>query len=386
LLSLQIAHLIQDEKFPDMAYRAFEDVIPGCNTFFIPMPRERVRYVSRTPLVPVGRFAFRRRRFLDLLRQFDLVVLHALTRFNAEVVARADENINFIWLGMGYDYSPWVYGEYKNLLKEESAAYYQAAEGHLGSKLRRRTKAVMERVVYSHRFDRESCIRKIGWFAPVLEKEYRIAVRRNPSLFGTFVDWNYALVSKLVDAELEIETIAGSDILIGNSASITNNHVEAFSYLRNYELPVKSRIFCPLSYGDNAYRRWVIDKGRAQFGERFRPVTEFLGFDDYIELMSRCGVVIMNQMRQQAGGNIAAALYLGAKVFMDPRNLFYNYYKSRGVTVFTIDELKEGASGLGEQLKDKQKIDNRRIMEELWSWSKVREKTAGLIETCIRGN
>lgn len=368
-----------------MAYRAFEDILPGRNTFFIPMPRRKLRYVRSVPVVPVGRFAFRRRGFFDLLRQFDLVVLHALTKFNAEVVAKADDSIKFVWLGMGYDYSTWVYGEYQNLLKQESAAYYQATEERLIRRLSRQIKSVAERVVYSHRFDCEYCIRKICWFAPVLEEEYRIAVRRNPGLFGAYVDWNYALVSRLVDAGPDVEVNAGTDILVGNSASITNNHVDAFAYLRNRRLPASSRVLCPLSYGDDSYREWVIERGRAEFGKKFIPITEFLDFDDYIDIVKRCGVVIMNQMRQQAGGNIAAALYLGAKVFMDPKNLFYGYYQERGVTLFAVEKLKDGGGNLDQPLGDREKAENRRIMKELWGWERVREKTAGLIEACSDG-
>lgn len=127
------------------------------------------------------------------------------------------------------------------------------------------------------------------------------------------------------------------NILIGNSAAYTNNHLDSFEILRHIDLGNR-KIIVPLNYGgDQAYVQKVISRGRALFGSNFEPLTERLSLEKYSELLSSCSIAIMNQRRQQSGGNLFHLIGSGVKVYMHPENGFYDYFKNNNVKVYDID-------------------------------------------------
>ena len=104
-------------------------------------------------------------------------------------------------------------------------------------------------------------------------------------------------------------------ILVGNSADPSNNHIEALEKL----LPYKGqdiKIYVPLSYGDQAHAKKVIDQGKDWFGEKFFPVTSFMPFDQYLDFLKSVDIAIFNHKRQQAMGNIITLLGMGKTVYM----------------------------------------------------------------------
>lgn len=127
-------------------------------------------------------------------------------------------------------------------------------------------------------------------------------------------------------------------ILVGNSATIENCHLEAFNILA----PLANEdieILCPLSYGSNDYRELVIKKATEIFGEKFIPITQFYDFYDYIELLSTCTIGIFPNNRQQAMGNIGIMIELGKKIYMRSNTSMYRHYENLGIKIHTLEEL-----------------------------------------------
>ena len=77
------------------------------------------------------------------------------------------------------------------------------------------------------------------------------------------------------------------NIQVGNSADPSNNHIEALEKL----LPFKNEnicIFVPLSYGSQKYAQQVITQGKEWFGDKFKPLTEFMPFEGYLSFNRYC--------------------------------------------------------------------------------------------------
>ena len=108
----------------------------------------------------------------------------------------------------------------------------------------------------------------------------------------------------------------GKHIQLGNSATPTNNHIEAIDWLAQMELGAR-RVIVPLSYGSDEYRDMVCAYGKKRLGDTFQPVTDFMPFDEYKALLSQCGIMIMNTIRPQGVGNILINLMNGAKVIVN---------------------------------------------------------------------
>ena len=158
--------------------------------------------------------------------------------------------------------------------------------------------------------------------------------------------------------------VMNDNILLGNSASATNNHLEAFELLQN--LPIQQRkIIVPLSYGSENYANKIINKGKKLFNFNFSPLVDFMSLHDYNEYLEQCGIVIMNHYRQQAVGNVLSMLWIGAKVFLDERNTLYHYLNRIGVIIFSIqkDLTKNNLEVFTLLSNDEQDI-NRKILQQ----------------------
>lgn len=140
--------------------------------------------------------------------------------------------------------------------------------------------------------------------------------------------------------------MSGHSVLLGNSASATNNHIEAIDILRRV-LPKENdafRVVVPLSYGNPRYASAIVRYGTRSLGSAFRPLREWMPLDSYQQQLQECGTVVMNHCRQQAYGNVATALYKGAKVFMRSENSTYQRFREMGVELFPIEALEDSRS------------------------------------------
>ena len=160
------------------------------------------------------------------------------------------------------------------------------------------------------------------------------------------------------------DRVNNNDILIGNSASLSNNHLEVFEKLNSLNLK-ESNIYCPLSYGDNIYAKEILRKGEFFFKDKFKPLLKFMEVKEYNTILKSCGIVIMNHYRQQAVGNVMTMLYLGAKVYLNKKNTLYHYLKRINVIIFSVeDELNAENKDAFKNLSIDEQNHNRKIIFE----------------------
>lgn len=125
-------------------------------------------------------------------------------------------------------------------------------------------------------------------------------------------------------------------IQIGNSADTSNNHIEVLDGLRRFK-DKNIKIVCPLSYGDLEYSSSVIELGKSIYGNKFIPITEFLPFEKYIELLGNIDIAIFNHKRQQAMGNITTLLGLGKKVYIREEITTWQFCLDNNLKVYSAN-------------------------------------------------
>ncbi|MBW4933798.1 TDP-N-acetylfucosamine:lipid II N-acetylfucosaminyltransferase family protein [Marinobacter sp. F4206] len=349
---MRLLHLIKDEKFPDSAYEFFESVAPGQNTFMLAGTSEPIVYLQKIDPVRVPKYAFRSSKFIKSLDQYDAIILHSLYAFSLEVLARLNRRVPVVWIGLGYDYYDLLMSSPLELLKPETRAVQSPKTSKLWKAPALRINEMLGRALYPNASRKRKLVQKIDLFAPVLQSEYVLlkqALGEKP--FPEYVRWNYGKIADLVDGRLGPEFVTGKNILVGNSADPSNNQIDVFRILAETGIPAGSTVIVPLSYGDADYRKKVIKEGKRLLGDQFRPVTEFMAFDEYIELVSTCSSVIMNHIRQQAAGNVFIMLYLGAKVYLDASNPLYKEFENMGLKISSVDALSEDCETLDQPLK-----------------------------------
>lgn len=369
-----------------MAIREFEAVAPGTNILVM---LGRRRPLSHVRSRDVEFFSIRRARQLVKSEECGAVVFHSLAAELLPLIQHIPLGKKVIWLGWGHDY-------YARLL---SSAY---PEGLLLPRSRRllldaprpgKIRAVAsscERLINlaignSVRY-RPALLQRVDYFAPVIDSEYRLACEFNPWFRPGYVSWNYGTVESDMGGDSPTGEPLGENILVGNSATIENNHLEVFEYLNRYVDLSGRQIIVPLSYGDDWYRKRIIADGKSQFGDRFFPLTTFMGKDAYVELLQSCGHVFMNHLRQQALGNICIMMLKGAKIYMHPKSPLYRWMLDKGGVIEPIEALdaaSRGVIGKLTPLSDKDRIINVELIKRHWGQETQRTRTRRLVDIAL---
>lgn len=164
-------------------------------------------------------------------------------------------------------------------------------------------------------------------------KEHFPALRAKhlPGFYSLNVDLSVNVTRKIRIPNRNIK------LLLGNSATTSNNHLDAFEQLRNVP---NIEVYCPLSYGDIPYRNKVIDAGRAIFGNNFFPIIDFMPSNEYATFLNDMDVVYMYHNRSQAFGNIVMAIAMGKPVFMKPSNSLKQSVEAMEIRVYDATQVQ----------------------------------------------
>ena len=130
-------------------------------------------------------------------------------------------------------------------------------------------------------------------------------------------------------------------ILVGNSATKTNQHIEVYQWLSDKDMGQDQvEVYSSLSYGDADYRNEVIKEGKLCFGKKFKPVTELMDLQAYLDYLYMMDVGVFNNNRQQGLGNIFFLLDMGKKVYVRKDVPTWKLLKRLGYKVFDTAELE----------------------------------------------
>lgn len=339
--TISILHIASDEKFINAAYYIFEKAFPECNRFLIPHSRfnRSLKYVKVQKNMEVVSY---RNGLVDYISKvcgkYDCIFLHGITAFNGTVFLASPEKHKFIGILWGAElYTEENFPE-RGLKGELTAAIKLPRPEETTTE---RIKALMRRIVYGKSPLQKDATRRaaleLSYLCVPYEEEFSLfRERKLISERCRMIPFTYYPLEYIMKGN-EQSVINGNDILLGNSASYTNNHLEAFQLLRKLNTG-KRKIVVPLSYGNTLYADYIQSAGKSLFDGNFRPLREFMPLNDYTKEIMSCGIVIMNQFRQQAIGNILTMLWLGSRVYLSEHNTFYHYLKRIGVLVFSVEK------------------------------------------------
>ena len=176
---------------------------------------------------------------------------------------------------------------------------------------------------------------------------------------------NIELLDKLKKENILNES-ESTRILLGNSATVTNNHIEALSWLRKFSKE-NIEIVCPLSYGDSVYGQMVIDAGNEMFGEKFIPLLEYMSPEEYSKLLNSVDIALFNHNRQQGTGNIEILAYLGKKLYLRSDTTTWEHYVKRDECSFfdTLDICKMTFEQFI-HITEEEKSNNELYFKRIW--------------------
>lgn len=374
---MKILHLATDEKFIDMALSSFERVYPGNNSLFIYGIDYKPYYVK----YEIEKIITKKERYFginnDTLNEFDIIVVHSLNPSFYNIICNIPFNIPVVWFGWGFDYYLLI-NDYESFLPLTKKEFSTIEENKLN--LSKVISSYLKKLFLNKSIDK--VLHRINYFAPVLETEYELVKSSKVwKAFPKYINWNYGSLEddfvKGVDGWID-----GSNILLGNSADPNNNHLDTFKKLSQVQLG-KNKIITPLSYGNKDWKVEVLKEGERAFGNNFEPLISYMTIEEYLSILNTCSIVIMNHTRQQALGNILIMLYLGAKLYLNPKSPVYSYLKNNGLIVFDIDLIEDMPDTFFELLSKEQMNLNREYIKKIWARSVCDAKTRKLGEVVL---
>lgn len=159
------------------------------------------------------------------------------------------------------------------------------------------------------------------------------------------------------------------NILVGNSADPSNNHMEILRLLRRFKND-NVRLYLPLSYGGTPEYIYQVDQvGAELFGDKYVSMKEFMDIKQYNEFLSMMNVFVCNHERQQALGNIFALLYLGKKVYIRNGITTVDLFNDYGLKFFFIHDIAEMTLNDFSYFNSEDKRINHEILKNIYSSS-----------------
>ena len=321
-------HLVDDEKVINRMISSFEEALPGRNIYICFKKKGDLVHVD--PLNP-NLYLYESECDFDvsLLRNVSKVVFHYLSLekiiFFKQYVKHRVLTYWIVWGGDLYSellaprgFS--MYYEKKYLGKKGQLTLFLGNLGIYSFKSRSILDFIKNRINFIISSDYPLMIKYLGSY---------MKAKRLTGFFYYPID---QILGCLVNEKSQSE-----NIVIGNSASLSNNHLYAFKFLSDLDLGQR-KVIVPLNYnGDARYKKHVVDFGLKTFKSKFSPLIKFLPLDEYNKLFLSVGYCIYANWRQEAMGNILIALYLGCKVFLSNKSSLFKHFRELDVYVFELE-------------------------------------------------
>jgi hypothetical protein len=371
-----IIHFMEDEKIINQVIDNFEETNPGKNVFLVHKPqdvgRNEFKYIKKPEVKP---FISGKDTINEILIQYpqaSALVCHSLTFGFAEQLLKIQKSaLKIFWLMWGFD----IYA-----LPKIKPTLYAPLTKQCIYKIERGTRInwIIKRNNYlrslffsiTKRKDELASVEKahklIDFCVSYIEEDFNVFKNAYPHNKAQFFYSTLLNLEQYVGAVFLNKEVSGNNILIGNSNSKECNHLDVFQFLSDKLDDPTTRVYVPLSYGnDEKYKQFLLKSGQSLLGASFHPLLDFMALEEYVNILSSCGVGIFYHYRQQAMGNIIALLWLGARIYLSSRNPAYHYFKRIGVRVYDLDiDFKVYKTSY---LSSSDKVHNRGILENIFS-------------------
>lgn len=377
---MKVLCLVHDDKFIDDLVVTYERL--GVTAEFIDLVKTRgefkyIKNASRVRQVLVGSAEYCNYVRCD---GFDYVWVHYATDLKMRFAVACPKVVGIVWSTWG--------GDYASLLGDcvfESLTLLKWLSAHsVGECVRFVLRAGLSWMHMQNLLLKphvRSFARRVSFYSTVLPTE-SVHVERllNPGVKK--IDFHYVRHDYKEAMVTRVSEHKGAHVaLVGNSATYSNNTFDALKKLSNEKSIC--RVICPLSYGDPVCGEQIDRVGRCLYKNRWEPIFRFMPLKDYLNVIGECDVFVFNHIRQQAVGNIQAAIKMGGMVILNDKSPAWRYYKSIGVKVYSIKQLSSGLDKLFEDFngyreKNIQQLRRFRDMEvymsEMKATFKVLEK------------
>jgi len=364
-----IVHLFDDQKFVDITINNFDKINSSINRYIVFSKSNKLKYVHNTDRVFVLNNSSYKIKHEIIFKDCSLLVIHFLTPLKSYIIKKAPPNVRVLWSTWGADFYDMFhdYNIYENLTKRLISKnnlfqFRKLNIYNLYHLLKYRILPIK---------NENQVLSKIEYLSTVLPDEYDLITKRfsfNPK----YIDFNYGIN----DFDNLKQYSLANKVLIGNSATYSNNHLDVFKKIKNSNC----EFICPLNYGGQDYKQYqkiIIQNGTFYFKKKITFLTEFLALEEYNNILLECNSAIMFHIRQQALANIFKLLFLGIRLFLNRKSILYNYFIDQGAIIFNLEN---DIDLLGKELSIKEKHKNKLFVMKLRGKKVIEKKYQNIID------
>lgn len=196
--------------------------------------------------------------------------------------------------------------------------------------------------LFTNSMYRKRAFAKVDNLLTWMPSEFEFAQRKIPELKARQTFFFYENTVAYEDLHRHLSSSAKSDsqrtrLIVGNSATPTNNHLDVLHYLQDNG--IEADVIIPLSYGDDKYSEFLrssvnfFTMGKVEF------MDKRLDFNSYLNFLNSADALVMNNIRPQGYGNIFMMLALGKPVFLSEKNVSAKDLTSYGIPWHSFSEL-----------------------------------------------
>ncbi|MGC9374924.1 MAG: TDP-N-acetylfucosamine:lipid II N-acetylfucosaminyltransferase [Bacteroidales bacterium] len=387
-----ILHICDDNVFFKEIFLQFEIAAPGLSTYIINKPGylNIKAYTNNKNVLLTENIIENIDNVLMNNKNIKIIIIHGLTNEKVKIVNRYYQKYKFLWVFWGADglylnrfKNKWFSQETRVLLKINkiiTISLVSAIKNLFSNTILYQLFYYLCKGKYNSDYEKVLAIKRMNYIAPVIPDDYYL-LRSKIKVNAQLVPFSIGSLNTLAPIKkMTVET--GGNILLGNSADPSNNHIDVLKLLKKYKYDRK--VFCPLSYGDTNYRSILVKEGIKLLSHNFIPLFKFLPLEKYHEIINSCDIVVMNHYRQQAMGTIISALYQGKKVFLNDKNYAKRYFERIGVKTYSVQKALVSTI-LNNDFKEinRIKVNNMKQLEKHYSHEAVIHKTKALIDIVL---
>jgi len=365
---MRILHLSHDNTFVARFSHLLEEVAPESSHYVILASSGELTHPIAAEHSVARTVVEAQQRMRELAAGAEVLLVHYMFPSWAGIVADLPPHLTVVWCGFGGDYAGTLRDPNAGLL----APLTSELQGRIAEPLTMRGRALRARRAWLGRNNGRNlraASERARFFSAPVRADLGVFTARFPGFTGEFVQLNYGTAEELAPTR---STPIGEHVLVGNSATLPNNHLDVFARLSGLRSDGR-KVIVPLSYGEPAaYREAVLAAGARLFGSDFVPVLDHLPLHEYQELVSSCEFVLMGHRRQQGLGNVLTALLGGATVLLDRLNPVFTELSAAGAHVG--DLYNPAAVSLEQYRGDaEQQAANGALIRRLWGRAQVFE-------------
>ena len=331
---MRFLHIIKDDKF-FAPLKNDMDTDPNIVSSYVFFSwGKSLKYLNNDESVSIYH---RAGDFIKRLKQedYDVVYIHSLHFSILRFIKYIPKDRIVIWWAWGSDiYDGQLFGMKSFVHVEVNKPETKRILNHS-----RRLKNLIAQILFSKLLShyRKQALNRIDYFQPVIDIDYSLMKEFTGFTAKEYYPLRWS--NFYTGDEICKEKNRDGGIVLGNSASPANNHVDAWKAIEPF-IPNGRKVVIPLSYGAMDYAREVKEEIKNSRCEMI-ILDSFLPRDEYFKIVGDCSYAVYGSLRQHAMANIYNSLRSGLKVFLFKDSYIYKYLVRSGYVVYAIDDVNE---------------------------------------------